>query len=187
MNIKYYFVNFATLGVSMAAAILMMCLPIAAAYKMVSYAVPDGDTSFKTYMSYQAITNTASAQYELQKKATTDDNGLRQVGDYYVIALGSYYSTTIGDKFVIELEDGTRIKAIVGDFKNDKHTDSTNRYTNVYDSNGNFVSHNVVEFVVDIYALDKTAKNWGDISAIDGFEGNISAIYKLEEIAYEKE
>lgn len=174
-------------GISIAAAMLLMGLPVAAAYKLVSYSVPDGDTSFKTYMSYQAITNTESAQYQLQQKAKTDDNGLRQVGDYYVIALGSYYSTTIGDKFVIELEDGTRIKAIVGDFKNDKHTDSTNRYTNVYDNNGNFISHNVIEFIIDMSTLDKTAKSWGDISAIDGFDGNIIAIYKMEESVYEKD
>lgn len=187
MNIKYYFVKLVAVGASMAAAIMIMCLPIAAAYKMVSYAVPDGDTSFKTYMGYQAITNTNSAQYKLQQKATTDEHGLRQVDDYYIVALGSFYTESIGDKFVVELDTGVRIKVIVGDFKADKHTDNTNRYIDIYDNNGNFISHNVIEFIVDTATLDKTAKNWGDISAIDGFEGNISAIYKLEEIAYEKE
>ena len=52
-------------GISIAAAMLLMSLPVAAAYKLVSYSVPDGDTSFKTYMSYKAITNTESAQYQL--------------------------------------------------------------------------------------------------------------------------
>lgn len=187
MNIKYYFVKLVAVGASMAAAIMTMCLPIAAAYKMVSYEVPNGDTSFKTYMGYQAITNTNSAQYKLQQKATTDEHGLRQVDDYYMVALGSFYAESIGDKFVIELDSGVRIKVIVGDFKADKHTDNTNRYIDIYDINGNFISHNVIEFIVDTAILDRTAKDWGDISAIDGFEGNISAIYKLEEIAYEKE
>ena len=101
--------------------------------------------------------------------------------------MGSYYSDSIGDKFLVELEDDIRIKVIIGDFKADIHTDGTNRCINVYDSNGNFISHNVIEFIVDMSALDKTAKSWGDISAIEGFDGNIVAIYKIEESAYEEE
>jgi len=175
-------------GISIAAAMLLMSLPVSAAYKLVSYSVPDGDTSFKTYMSYKAITNTESAQYQLQQKAKTDENGLRIIDDdYYCVAIGSYYSDSIGDKFLVEFEDGTRIKIIIGDFKADIHTDKTNRYTNIYDSNDNFISHNVIEFIVDMSTLDKTAKSWGDISAIEGFDGNIVAIYKIEESAYEKE
>lgn len=148
---------------------------------MIQKTVPAGDTSFKTYMSYEAITNTQSMQYELQKSAETDKNGLRIIDGYYCVAMGSYYAESIGDKLVIELESGCRINVIIGDFKADKYTDETNRYTDVYDNNGNFISHNVVEFIVDMSTLDKTAKNWGDISAIEGFEGNISAIYKIIE------
>ena len=144
-------------------------------------AVPAGDTSFKTYMSYKAITNEQSPQYKLQKLAETDENGLRIIDGYYCVAMGSYYADSIGDKLVIELESGCRINVIIGDFKADKHTDETNRYTNVYDNNGNFISHNVVEFIVDMSTLNRTAKNWGDISAIEGFEGNIAAIYKIIE------
>ena len=132
-------------------------------------------------MSYKAITDEQSPQYKLQQLATTDENGLRTIDGYYCVAMGSYYAESIGDKLVIELESGCRINVIIGDFKADKHTDETNRYTNVYDYNGNFISHNVVEFIVDMSTLDKTAKDWGDISAIEGFEGNIAAIYKIIE------
>jgi hypothetical protein len=95
--------------------------------------------------------------------------------------MGSYYTDSIGDKLIVELESGRRINVIIGDFKADRHTDETNRYTGVYDNNGNFISHNVVEFIVDMSTLNKTAKNWGDISAIEGFEGNIATIYKIIE------
>ena len=187
MNKNYYFVKFATIGVSIAAAVIMMCLPTAAASKLVSYEVPDGDTSFKTYMGYTTITNKQSPQYKLQQKAITNEDGLRMVDEYYMVALGSYYASEIGEKFVITLDTGSRIKVIVGDIKADEHTDDSNRYRKIYNSNGEFISKNVVEFIVDTSALDKTAKNWGDISAIDGFEGNVTGIYKIVETAYEKE
>jgi hypothetical protein len=39
----------------------------------------------------------------------------------------------------------------------------------------------VVEFVVDMTILDKTARRMGDISYIEGFSGNIEQIVKVEE------
>lgn len=185
---KYCFKKVVTLLVAAVVAMGIISVPAAAkTYEMVEYGVPAGNTYFKTYMSYKAITDTTSAQYELQQEAYTDDSGLRKIGSYYVVVMGSYYAKNIGDKFLIYLDTGEKIKVIIGDFKADEHTDETNRYRNVYNSNGDYISKNVIEFIVDITTLDETAKNWGDISAIDGFKGNISAIYKLEEMTYEKE
>lgn len=141
--------------------------------KVKEYAVPYGDTSFKSYMSYRAITNTESAQWALQKKCTTDDNGLRKCGDDYVIAVGSYYSKHIGERFRITLDTGESFTAVVGDFKADVHTDNSHKYTPMSDGR-----KNVVEFVVDTKKLNAKAKKMGDISYISGFGGNVVSVEK---------
>ena len=139
------------------------------------YEVPSGDTAFKSYMSYRAITNTRSAQYRLQQKCWTDAEGLRRLGDDYVIALGTYYAEYIGERFKITLDTGESFTGVVGDFKADKHTDSRHQY---YDcGNG---KKNVVEFVVDTNSLNRKARRMGDISYIQGFNGNIKSIEKEE-------
>jgi hypothetical protein len=38
----------------------------------------------------------------------------------------------------------------------------------------------VIEFIVDTGSLDKKAKRMGDISYVDGFEGNIESVTKTE-------
>ena len=147
---------------------------IETAYKytvQMGYIVPEGDTSFKSYMDYRCITNQSSDQYKLQNDCWTDADGLRRYGDDYVIAIGSYYADSIGDRLDITLDSGEEFTAIVGDFKADIHTDKTNRFTRM--ENGN---KNVIEFVVDTDALDSTARRMGDISYISGFSGNVESI-----------
>lgn len=134
--------------------------------------VPSGDTAFKSYMSWRTITNKESYQYKLQKRCWTDANGLRRYKTYYVVALGSYYTDHIGERFRITTDDGSEFECVVGDFKADRHTDALNQYTPM---DGRKC---VVEFVVDMNVLDKTAKRMGDISYIEGFSGNIESIEK---------
>jgi hypothetical protein len=135
------------------------------------FEIPSGDTAFKSYMSYRAITNTRSAQYKLQQQCWTDDEGLRRYQDDYVIALGTYYADHIGERFKITLDTGESFTAVVGDFKANRHTDSKNQY---YDTGNG--KKNVVEFVVDTRELNPKARRMGDISYISGFEGNIKSI-----------
>lgn len=135
--------------------------------------VPAGNTAFKSYMDFRAITNHRSAQWKLQEEASTDEHGLRVYDGYYVVALGSYYATSIGDKFEITLDNGTSFKAIVGDFKADVHTDYFNQYYPM--ANG---KKNIVEFIVDVNELDGYARKMGDISVIDGFDGNVTKIVR---------
>lgn len=126
--------------------------------------VPKNNT-IKSYMGYKAITSKTSNQYKLQHSfAYTDANGLRVVNGRYCVALGSYYTTTIGQYVDIELENGSVIRGILADCKSDKHTDSTNRIN----PNGS-----VVEFVVDSKALNKTAKKMGDISHVNGWNSKV--------------
>lgn len=135
------------------------------------YAIPSGNTSFKSYMDYRAITNKNSAQWDLQTKCWTDKDGLRRKGDYYVVALGSYYADHIGDRFIVTLDTGVEIPVIVGDLKADKHTDATNRYTLTEDGR-----KNILEFVVDTQSLPEMARKMGDISYVSGFRGNVRSI-----------
>lgn len=138
--------------------------------------VPEGDTSFKTYMDFRAITDTSSVQYEMQQEAYTDEYGLRKYknGDY-MVAMGSYYGQ-VGDRFRITLDSGETIRCIMGDAKADCHTDAYNQYTPCGSGK------NVIEFVVDTPALSDEARQMGDISySDDTFEGNISKIERVAE------
>ena len=134
---------------------------------------PKTDT-IKTYMSYRAITSKSSRQYKLQNSlAYTDDNGLRMVNGRYCVALGSYYTTTIGQWVDIELENGEVIHGILADGKSDKHTDETNRIC--FDGS-------VVEFVVDTKTLDKTAKKMGDISYLNNWNSKVNSIKVYDKV-----
>lgn len=145
----------------------------------ISMSLPDYDTSFKAYMDYRCITDKTSKQYELQQKAETDDLGLRKYGDYYLIGLGTYYADSVGEKFRITLENDKVFYAMTGDIKADIHTDKNNMYSSVYDSNGTFISANVVEFIVDTKAMDRKAKLSGNVGTYEDFSGNIVKIEKI--------
>lgn len=144
------------------------------------YSIPNYDTSFKTYMDYRCITDKTSAQYMLQMEAYTDNMGLRKYEDHYIIAMGTYYSDNVGDTFKITLDNDYSFNVIIGDIKADCHTDSKNMYSPVYDENGNFVSANVIEFIVDTKKLDRSVKKLGTIEAYDDFKGNIVKIERTD-------
>ncbi len=124
------------------------------------------DNSFKSYMSYRAITNTASDQYAFQQQCVTDHNGLRVYNGRYCIAVGTYYTNEVGVNIDVVMQNGTVIPCVTGDIKSDTHTDVTNRQIPV---NGN-----VVEFIVDTAVLPNSVRVSGDVSAIPGFDGEIA-------------
>lgn len=141
--------------------------------------IPDCDTSFKAYMDYNCITDDTTAQWELQQIAYTDEYGLRKIGTDYCVAVGSYYSETVGERFKITLDNDSEFTVIISDLKKDEHTDSSNRYSPVYDENGEFYSANVLEFVVDTKQLHSMVITLGTVSYYDEFEGNIISIERL--------
>ena len=107
----------------------------------ITFSVPeDIGTDFKAYMDYRCITNTKSPQYKLQKYAWTDEYGLRRFDVYYLVALGSYYSSTVGDCFKITLDTGESFECMVGDCKADCDTDSKHMYHPMKDGNGNIIA-----------------------------------------------
>ena len=115
-------------------------------------------------MDYRAITNKASEQWQLQKSAYTDANGLRKMNDRYMIAVGSYFTKDIGEWVDVYLDNGLVLPCIVGDAKADKDT-----------INGHSTgTHNdAIEFIVETGKLHSVARTRGDISFVPGFSGSV--------------
>lgn len=128
---------------------------------------------FKTYMDYRKITNKSSKQWALQQLAETDENGFRVFNGKYLVAVGTYYSKEVGKEMRITLEDGKEINVMIGDIKQDEHTDKNNQYV---PANGN-----IIEFIVDVDKLDPLTKKLGNVSN-SGLEGKIVMIEEV--IAY---
>lgn len=145
-----------------------------------SYDIPAYDTSFKTYMDYRCITNENSDQYKLQQLAWTDEDGLRRLGNAYLVAMGTYYTEECGKVFEIEFDTGEIITVVVGDIKADSHTDINNQYSPVYDNEGNMISANVLEFIVDTQEMARKAKRLGSVEICANLQGNIKSITAVD-------
>lgn len=151
--------------------------------KYVSRGVPrnaKNGASFKSFMSYKMITNKYSKQYKFQKECFTDSNGLRRYTHdditYYCGALGSFYSTKIGTRFRVTIEnDGVEkiIFVVLSDCKDNRDTDKTNSHIG---KNGN-----VIEFLVNQRKLSSLALRMGDVS-YSGDPNLKGRIIKIEEI-----
>ena len=147
----------------------------------INYKVPtDIDTDFYGYMDYNCITDDTTVQWDMQQNAWTDWQGLRRYNNDYMVAMGSYYSDyEVGSRFEITLENDTVFTVILGDLKDDIHTDKKNMYTPVY-HNWQLVKANVIEFIVDENQLsDYVRVDLGTISGYEEFNGNIVSIKKL--------
>lgn len=142
--------------------------------ELISYDIPTGDTSFHGYMDYACITDINSLQYQLQLNCWTDSQGIRRQGNDVCIALGSYYGTEIGTRYLITTDMGNSFTAVLADCKADIHTD----YNNQYRDTGNGFK-NVVEFIVDTYALDPDVMSSGNIGTYSNYSGNIVSIQKI--------
>lgn len=84
----------------------------------------------KVYERYQMIHSKDTVNYKLcySSETKTNEYGFRIYKDkYYMIALGTYYGNA-GTYVKIQFQDGTVIYAIMGDEKNDAHTDSKHMY-----------------------------------------------------------
>lgn len=128
--------------------------------------------SFKSYMDYETITAPSSRQFALKRLAVTDENGFRRINGKYVVAMGTYYADRVGKEFKISLSTGQQIWVIIGDIKQDIHTDPKHQYI---PRNGN-----IVEFIVDEDKLNADTLYHGDIS----YSGIKGSIVKIEEVTY---
>lgn len=136
-------------------------------------------SGFKSFMDYRAITSTGSNQYKLQSMyAETGINGIRMVNGRYCVAVGSHFTSDIGQYFDLILANGTVIPCVLADQKANIHTDSNNIIT----------AHNgcLSEFVVDTGYLNSTVKQRGDASyAEDGWDSPVVQIKVYNKNAFE--
>ena len=146
--------------------------------KAIRTVAPDGTTTivipqpsmykgFKALESYTALSSKSSRQYALQQlpDCITDEDGFRRINGRYLIAVGygilNIYPpikregivACVGQYIDVILENGTVIKAIVGDAKAPQHTDdgSEEIFTSVTD---NWCCS---EFIVDWNHMDSPA------------------------------
>lgn len=114
-------------------------------------------SSFKSYMDYRMITDTSSAQYQLQLEAYTE-NGFRKLNNRYMVAMAS---EVVGTEINIYLDSGELIPVIVGDVKA-----------------GTLCSHpdgSVMEFIVDEDTMDQDIRFlYGNFNIM--FPGNIQTL-----------
>ena len=125
---------------------------------------------FKSYTDYKCLSK-SSPQWKLQEQAYTDENGLRKIGDAYLVALGSYYGVELGTEYVVTLSNGNSFNIILCDVKNDIHTDDLNREC--------LANGSVLEFYVESSALPQIVKLMGTIGSIDFFNGSVVSITKI--------
>lgn len=127
-------------------------------------------------MPYTAITNRRSVQWDLQQRAVTNQQGLRTYNGYYMVAVGTYWFDYVGQMLRITLSEGKVFYAIVGDVKDDRHTDANNQFTLEngcwveFIICGNWRSHNS--------NFCRTAARRGDVSHL-GFWGYVVTIERV--------
>lgn len=104
--------------------------------------IPAGLGAVHTYMGWQCITSPSSLQYKLRQEAgmNFDSEGFGRIGDRYVVACTTTFGG-IGDYIDIYKSDGTIIKGIIGDIKN-----QTDPGCNQW---GHLNGTCIIEFVVD--------------------------------------
>lgn len=129
----------------------------------------------KSYMPYTAITSRSSAQWKLQQSAYDGAFGIRQINGRFCIAVGSAYTSKIGQYIDLVLENGTVIHCVLADQKANKDTNAENTIT---EHDGS-----LVEFVVS-NNLSSKVKRMGDISyATDNWNSMITQVIVYDEVA----
>lgn len=113
--------------------------------------VPD-QNGFFSYMDADCITSVGTDQHEMKSKYRLDSSGIWTYDGRWCIAVGSYYTTQVGQYIDIVLKNSTTITGILADCKSDKDTDSTRRQN----ANGS-----IVEFVVNESSLSSEVKRNG--------------------------
>ena len=131
--------------------------------------LPDVSGATKTYAYYTAVTAKGSPQYALlnsEECYTDEETGIRMRGDYYCVALGSFYGSTIGTRYRITFSTGNSIKVILCDQKSNKHTDSNHQYA--------VKNSDIMEFYVEKEKIPSgIIGNYGNLEQFSGDIVNI--------------
>lgn len=162
----------------------MMCSTVHAQHvAYISREVPTFNTSVKTWMPYRACAwGSPQRNFSESSWCYTDSYGFRRAygesdfgvnDDYYLVAMGSYYSRTIGDKFRVTTDTGRVFYVVLAEFKDDRHTNSTHQWGTD--------NKDVLEFLVDSTILDIKVKRIGSCNVHMPLNGSI---VKLEEMNF---
>jgi hypothetical protein len=115
--------------------------------------------TFKSWMSFRAITSPSSRQYKLQSTANTNTvTGQRTVGDYIMVAMSGEYGP-VGSKYIVTFLDESAIKVIIGDIKHEGCTSGDS---------------SMIEFIVDPNLIPKSIITSGNYNLI--YKGKIVTI-----------
>ena len=127
------------------------------------------NNSFKSYMDADTITSINTDQYKLKAKYVIDEQtGIWTVDERYCIAVGSYYTQSIGTYIDVVMENGSTLHCILGECKRNRDTD----YTNRQNPNGS-----VVEFIVNTSSMPSMVRKMGNCSyACEEMKGEIKSI-----------
>lgn len=127
------------------------------------------NNSFKSYMDADTITSINTDQYKLKAKYIIDEQtGIWTVDERYCIAVGSYYTQSIGTYIDVVMENGSTLHCILGECKRNRDTD----YTNRQNTNGS-----VVEFIVNTSSMPSMVRKMGNCSyACEEMKGEIKSI-----------
>lgn len=137
-----------------------------------SVPLPSLPTNIKSYTDYRFYNIDGTPHKRLQQAAWTDEHGCRRYNDDYIVALGSFYSTDIGDRFEVTLDTGRVFTIILGDGKADCDTDVTNMYAPCINYDGEMCA-NVIEFIIDKYVVDSEMYSYGSLDYHSEFKGNV--------------
>lgn len=129
--------------------------------------IPSGLGSVHTYMGWSLISSPTSVQYKLREQAgeNYDSEGFAKIGDRYVIACTTTYGD-VGDYIDWYQEDGTVIKTIIGDIKN-QSDQGCNQW-------GHDEGRCIVEFVVDYDTWYPSHANPGSANCHPEWNQNIT-------------
>ena len=108
---------------------------------------------FFSYMDADCINSVGTDQHNMKANYRLDSSGIWTCDGRWCIAVGSYYTTHIGQYIDIVLKNGETITGILADCKADKDTDPTRRQN----PNGS-----IVEFVVNESSLSSEVKEHGN-------------------------
>ena len=134
--------------------------------------LPDIPTHVKFCTDYRSYNLWYTPHYRLQQVAWTDEYGMRRYGNDYLVALGSYYSTDIGDRFEVTLDTGKTFTVMMADGKWDIDCDENNMYTPTVDYNGENAG-NLLEFIMDKDSVSSEMYRYGSLDYYDVFKGNV--------------
>lgn len=120
--------------------------------------VPALPNQYVTYMPIDAIKSPSSRQYKLVNSGLvhTDEDGFSRINEDYCIALGSYYGNIVGNRYMVEFENGEIITAVLTDAKSDLHTDSNKQYSDI-NRIFNGKDGNIMEIVFDDSTTNETS------------------------------